>query len=93
MCVQQSLCFITARHYDTDVNHLATFTASPFHFAYSANANARRTALQSVEFIKQTYQLQHKYENIGIGWPTEQKGERNVLYTKVNEKKKKKKKN
>lgn len=79
MCVQQSLCFITAQHYDTDVNHLATFTASPFHFAYSANANAHRIALQTVEFIKPIYQHQHKYENNGIGQPTKQKGKRKVL--------------
>lgn len=45
MCVQQSLCFITAQHYDTDVNHLSTFTVSPFHFAYSADKNAHGTAL------------------------------------------------
>lgn len=79
MCVQQSLCFITAQHYDTDVNHLATFTASPFHFAYSANTNAHGTVLRTVEFIKPTYQLQHKYNNNGIGQPIKQKGKRKVV--------------
>lgn len=60
MCVQQSLCFITAQHYDTSVNHLFTFTVSLFHFAYSANTNAHGTALLTAECIKPAYQPQQK---------------------------------